>query len=129
MEKASLAGRVIVGLAFVAFGLMKVMGFSMVVGMLDGIGFPMASVFAVLLIVVELGGGILLVIGKQVQWVSYALIAVLVVATLTVHLDTSDIMGSLGPILQHIIMIGGLVIISGHGSESSAPAQSANTQM
>lgn len=82
--------RIVTGLIFAVHGYMKLAGgVEQTAGFLDSLGFPMASVFAVLLIAAELGGGILLIAGALTHWVAKILTVVAAVALFTVHLDFS----------------------------------------
>lgn len=119
---APTAGRVLAGLAFALIGVMKAFNFAGVTAMLSDIGFPVAVVFAVALIIVEIGAGALLVVNVATRYAAYVLALVLVIAVLTVHLNMENIMMSAMPILQHLLMIGGLLAIAGSAPEMSAPA-------
>lgn len=78
--------RVVIGAIFVAHGYQKLTnGVDATAGFLSGLGFPMATVFAVLLIAAEFGGGILLIAGAFTHWVAKVLVIVSAVAMFTVH--------------------------------------------
>ncbi len=87
--------RVVTGAIFLGHGLMKwnVMGLDGTTAMLTGLGFPAASLFAVLLIVAEVGGGALLILGAWTHWTAKILAFVALVALVTVHLKN----GFMGP--------------------------------
>lgn len=75
--------RVSLGLLFIAHGLvLKVMTFGIAgtVGYFESIGYP--GVFAYLVILGEIGGGLLLVAGLFTRWVSLALLPIMIGATL-----------------------------------------------
>lgn len=84
---APLVLRLATGVIFAMHGYQKLtqMGVEGVAGFLGGLGFPLAGVFAVILIAVELLGGIALILGAFTHWVSKLLAVVAVVALLTVH--------------------------------------------
>ncbi|MBP6869137.1 MAG: DoxX family protein [Candidatus Pacebacteria bacterium] len=85
-DVAPFALRLATGAIFIAHGYMKwVGGVDATAGFLSMLGFPMPAVFAVLLIVAELGGGILLLFGAFTHWVAKILVFVSAVALLTVH--------------------------------------------
>lgn len=83
--------RVATGAVFLAHGLIKldpnVMGVPATVGMVANIGFPAPELFAWLLIIAEVGGGILLILGAYTHWVAKILAFVALVALVTVHLE------------------------------------------
>ncbi|MBP2300097.1 DoxX family protein [Azospirillum picis] len=75
--------RVGLGLLFLAHGLvLKVLTFTVsgTVGYFESIGYP--GVFAYLVILGEIGGGLLLVAGVYTRWIALALLPILIGATL-----------------------------------------------
>lgn len=83
---APLVLRVVTGLVFAMHGWQKLEnGLPGVSGFLMSLGFPMPGLFAVLLIVAELGGGILLILGLWTHWIAKVLAFVALVALFTVH--------------------------------------------
>lgn len=75
--------RVGLGLLFLAHGLvLKVMTFTIpgTVGFFESIGYP--GVFAYLVILGEIGGGILLIAGVYTRWIALALLPIMIGATL-----------------------------------------------
>ena len=86
---APLILRVATGLVFAMHGYQKLtqMGVEGVAGFLGGIGFPLASVFAVILIAVELLGGAALIVGFMTHWAAKLTAVVALVALITVHLS------------------------------------------
>jgi putative oxidoreductase len=72
---------------FITAGFGKLFGgLSGVEGMLSNIGFPLAGVFAVVLGIIEFGGGILIIIGWQTRYVAALLAIVMFVAIVGVKL-------------------------------------------
>lgn len=80
--------RVVVGMVFVVHGLQKllVMGFGGVAGFLDSLGVPAPGLFAVIVILVELLGGLALILGLLTRLAAILLAVDMLVAILTVHL-------------------------------------------
>ena len=96
-DAAPLVLRVVTGLIFALHGWQKLQGgVGQVTGMLTSMGFPMASVFAVILIAVELLGGIALILGVFTHWASKLLAVVAVVALVVVHLPNGFFMSNGG---------------------------------
>jgi len=83
--------RVTVGAVFIAHGAQKLFGvlggpgLTGTTAMLAGLGLPYAYPLAILLSVVEFGGGILLVLGGLTRWAALALAVDMAVAIWTVH--------------------------------------------
>ena len=81
--------RIVVGLIFLIAGLSKLMnGAQMFTGMLDGIGFPMAIMFAWLVTIIEIVGGLFLILGLFDRIVASLLAIIMIVAVFTVHLGS-----------------------------------------
>jgi putative oxidoreductase len=72
-NQTALVGRILLGLFFVMSGFEKITGFSGTVGYISSGGLPMPSVVAALTILVELGGGLMIVFGFYARWAAYAL--------------------------------------------------------
>ena len=79
--------RVVAGLIFVFAGYGKLTGIVNFSGMLAGIGFPAAGFFAWLVAIIELVGGVLLILGLWTYAAAIALAIVMVFAILTVHIS------------------------------------------
>ncbi len=81
----NLVGRLALAALFLPAGLSKVTGFEGTVGYISSVGLPLASLAAVLAIVVEVGGGLALIAGYRVRIAALALAAFTLVATLAFH--------------------------------------------
>jgi putative oxidoreductase len=79
---AALLLRVALGTMLIAHGSLKVFGFGLAgfAGFLGGLGYP--AFFAHLVVLAELGGGLLLVLGVWTSWVSLLVLPILIGATL-----------------------------------------------
>jgi putative oxidoreductase len=79
--------RLIVGYGFMAHGYAKIVrGPEVFAGILNALHVPAPSALAWATIAVELLGGLAILLGAYVAWVSVPMAAILVVAALTVHL-------------------------------------------
>lgn len=78
--------RLALGLGMAMHGWQKIGNFANVSGMLENLGFPLASFFAVLLIVIEFGGGLFVLAGLWTRVWSSLIAVTMVVAILMVHL-------------------------------------------
>jgi putative oxidoreductase len=80
-----LLGRILISTIFILTGFSKLTGYAGTSKMLAGIGIPLASVAAALAILIELGGGLLLVAGWQTRCVATVMFFYLIVITLKLH--------------------------------------------
>lgn len=80
--------RVVVGAVFFVHGFQKLflMGFGGVADMMEGIGVPAPGLFAVVVTLVELLGGLALILGLFTRLAAVSLAVDMLVATLTVHM-------------------------------------------
>jgi putative oxidoreductase len=79
-DTLALIGRVLIALLFVPAGFGKISGFAGVVSYIGAVGLPLPQLGAIVAIVVELGLGLLLLVGYKTRVVSIVL-AVFTVAT------------------------------------------------
>ncbi len=77
-DTLALVGRVLLALLFVPAGFSKLMGFAGTVGYISSVGAPLPQVAAVIAIVVELGLGLMLLVGFKTR------LAAVVLAVFTV---------------------------------------------
>ena len=109
-----LVGRVLIAVLFLVAGWGKLTGFAGTVGYVASGGFPMPEVFAVLTIIIELGGGLMLLLGFHSRIAAKALIVFTVIATAVYHnvfVDaTQQVM-----LLKNLAIIGGLLYVTAFG--------------
>src|SRR5581483_5492687 len=67
-----LVARILLAVIFIISGLGKIMGFQGTAGYIQSAGLPAPQLLTVIAIIVELGGGILLVIGWKARWAAAA---------------------------------------------------------
>ena len=82
---AALVGRVMLAAIFVESGFGKITGFAGTVELIARGGWPMPEAGAVVAILFELGGGLLLVAGFKARWVALAMAVFTVVAGIMFH--------------------------------------------
>jgi putative oxidoreductase len=87
---AALAGRVLLALIFVLSGFNKITGFEGTAGYMASMGIPLAKLFLVGTIAMELGGGLLLMLGWRVRWVAAAFVLFLIPVTVIFHGSAPD---------------------------------------
>ncbi len=82
---AALVGRILLAAIFVSSGFEKFSGFEGTAGYIASKGLPMPQVLAALTILVELGGGILLVVGWKARWAALAIAVFTLLAAFVFH--------------------------------------------
>ncbi|MBN9408235.1 MAG: DoxX family protein [Burkholderiales bacterium] len=81
----ALIGRALLALLFIPAGFGKIGGFAGTVGYIASKGIPLPEVAAAIAIVVELGFGILLLIGLQTRWAALGIALFTVIITFIFH--------------------------------------------
>jgi putative oxidoreductase len=116
----SLTGRILIALIFILSGFGKIAGFDGTVGYIASKGLPLPQLLAIGAILVELGGGILLVLGWKARWAAAALFMFTALAALLFHnfwavpADQAQIQMIM--FMKNISIMGGLLFVVVHGS-------------
>ena len=82
---AALIGRILLAAIFITSGFGKITGFEGTVGYIASKGLPLPQVGAIIAILVELGGGILLAIGFKARWAALAIAIFTLAAGILFH--------------------------------------------
>ena len=114
-----LVARILMGVLFIIFGVRKVLGFAGTVGYFTHLGFPAAEVMTVLSIVIEVGGGILLVVGWKTRWAGWLLALFTVIAMLMAHrywqADATQYANQMTHFFKNVAIVGGLLMMAAFG--------------
>ena len=114
-----LAGRLLLALLFVISGFGKLTGFDGTVGYIASAGMPLPQLAAVGAIVVELAGGILLVVGWQARWAATAIFLFLIPTTLIFHPFWAVTAGKQMETIQfmkNLCIMGGMLYVMAFGA-------------
>ena len=84
-DTLALVGRILIAYLFIPAGFGKLMGFAGTVGYITSAGLPLPQVAAAIAIVVELGLGVLFLVGFKTRWVALALAVFTVAASFGFH--------------------------------------------
>jgi putative oxidoreductase len=114
MEKSNrylpLLGRVLIGAPFILSGLGKLMAHDPTVGYISSAGLPLPQLAWLIAIVVEMGGGTLLVVGYRARLVA-SVVALFALATaISFHRNFAD-QNQMIHFLKNIMLVGGLLQI------------------
>lgn len=104
---------------FIVFGLRKLMAVAGTTGYFGKLGLPMPEIVVWLVILVEVVGGILLVVGWRTRIVAWILAAFVVAATLLAHryweFDAAQYVPQLTNFMKNLAITGGLLMIAAVG--------------
>jgi putative oxidoreductase len=84
-DVAALVARILLTVMFITSGWGKLTGFAGTVGYIASQGMPLPQLMAVGAIAVELGAGLLLLVGYKARWAALAIFAFLISTTLVFH--------------------------------------------
>ena len=125
LEKWGIAlGRLLLSAIFIVSGVYKVTGFTGTAGVMASMGIPLAKLALVITILIEIGGGLLLLTGFKARYAALALALYLVPVTLVfhnpIHQDQSV------NFMKNLAIIGGLLVTAAASrSTEVAAAQTA----
>jgi len=115
-----LAGRIMLALIFLIAGFGKIGNFSGTAGFMAGAGIPLAEIALVTTIIIEIGGGAMLVLGWKARWAALALFLLLIPATLIFHnfwaAEAAQLQNQLNHFLKNVCILGGLLYVMAFGS-------------
>jgi len=115
-----LVGRILIAFIFVFSGIGKLTGFEGTVAYIASKGLPLPQMAAIAAIVVELGGGIMLVAGWKARWAAAAMLVFTGMAALFFHnfwaVPPDQAQNQMIHFMKNISMMGGLLFVTVYGS-------------
>jgi putative oxidoreductase len=108
-------GRILIGLPFAMSGLGKLAAYGKTTAMIAAAGLPFPPLAFVAAVAVELGGGLLLVLGYHVRPIALALAVFSVVAAVSFHSNFAD-QNQMIHFLKDVMLAGGLLQIVAFGA-------------
>jgi putative oxidoreductase len=114
-----LAGRILIALIFLFAGFGKITGFEGTVGYIASKGLPLPHLAAIGAIIIELGGGIMLVLGWKTRLAAAALLLFTALAALFFHnfwaLSPDQAQNQMIHFMKNLAMMGGMLFVVIHG--------------
>jgi len=110
-----LVGRILLSLIFIIAGWNKIGGFENTAAYMASKGLPLTEVLLVLTIIIELGGGLMILIGWQARWGALAIFLFLIPVTLIFHPFWSN-PDEFHTFFKNVAIMGGMAYIVSYGS-------------
>lgn len=110
-----LIGRILLSTIFIIAGFKKITGFTVTAGMMASKGLPMAEILLVLTILIELGGGLMILTGWKARWAATAIFLFIIPVTAVFHPVWSD-PGQFNSFYKNLAIMGGMMYIMVYGS-------------
>jgi putative oxidoreductase len=118
-DALALVGRILLGLIFVLSGFQKLMGFSGVAAAIAGKGLPMPEVLAVLTVAIELGAGLLIVVGWKARWAAFLLFLFIIPVSLVYHnfwtMEGAQAAMNKIQFMKNVSIMGGMLLAAAFG--------------
>ncbi|WP_342722263.1 DoxX family protein [Bradyrhizobium sp. B097] len=108
-------GRLLIGLPFAMSGLSKLGAYAATTGLISAVGLPFPPLAFAVAVVVELGGGLLLIAGYQARAVGLALAVFSIATAVAFHSNFAD-QNQMIHFLKNVMMAGGLLQIAAFGA-------------
>ena len=109
------AGRLLIGLPFAMSGLGKLGAYELTTQMIGAVGLPFPPLAFVVAVAVELGGGVLLIVGFRTRLVAVALALFSLAAAVSFHSNFAD-QNQMIHFLKNVMIAGGLLQIAAFGA-------------
>jgi putative oxidoreductase len=117
-----LVGRILLGLLFVLSGFSKIAGFDGTVGYIAAKGLPMPTLVAALTILIELGGGLALVVGFYTRQAALTLAVFTLLTGFIFHnfwaADAASKMMQQINFMKNLSITGGMLVLAAFGPGS-----------
>ena len=110
-----LLGRSLLALIFIIAGYNKLTGFEETAAYMASKGLPFTEVLLVLTIIIELGGGLLILVGLQARWAATAVFLFIIPVTVVFHPFWSDA-SQFNSFFKNLAIMGGMIYIMVFGA-------------
>jgi putative oxidoreductase len=118
-DALSLAGRALIALLFIPAGFSKIGGFAGTTGYIASKGLPLPELGAAIAIAVELGLGLLLLVGFKTRFAALGIALFTIAATVIFHnfwaVPAAQVMQQQQAFFKNIAVVGGLLLLMAWG--------------
>lgn len=115
-----LAARILIAQLFVIAGFGKLTAFAKAAAFMANKGLPMPEVLLVLTIALELGGGILLILGWKARWVAAALCGFTLIVSIVFHpfwaVEPEVVRNEMNNFMKNLAIMGAMLYIMAYGA-------------
>lgn len=114
-DHAVLVGRLFYSSLFLVYGYLKITAYAGTTAYMAGKGLPLPALAAIISIIFELGGGLLMLVGYQTRMVALALAIYVLIATLIAHTNFAD-GNQMSHFFKNMAIIGGSFVFVAFGA-------------
>ena len=119
-QYAPLVGRALLSSIFIISGWGKITGFSGTAAYMASKGMPIPDVLLVAAIIIELGGGLMVLLGWKARWAALAIFLFVIPTTLIFHafwaVDAAQVQNQMINFMKNIAIMGGMLYVVAYGS-------------
>ena len=112
-QYSSVIARVLLSHIFILAGISKITGYAGTQGYMESVGVP--GMLLPFVIILELGGGVALLVGWQTRLIAYAVAAFTVIAAVIFHSNLADQMQMI-LFMKNFAIAGGLLLLAENGA-------------
>ncbi|MHB1246319.1 MAG: DoxX family protein [Sulfuriferula sp.] len=117
-----LLGRLLIAQIFLIAGFGKLSHFAQTAGYMSSLGVPMANILLTLTIVIEIGGGLMILFGFYTRYAAVVFFLWLIPVTLTFHAfwhaDAASLQNQMNNFMKNIAIMGAMIYLAVYGSGS-----------
>jgi putative oxidoreductase len=117
MSTVVLIGRILLSIIFILSGFSKLTALGGTAGYFGSLGIPAPMVVAVIVGLLELLGGLAVLIGFRIREAAYALALFTIASAFVAHLDWSDMMQMIN-FQKNLALAGGFLVLGAYGAGS-----------
>ncbi len=110
---SSVIARILLAQIFVLAGMSKITAYAGTQGYMEMMGVP--GMLLPLVIILELGGGLAIVVGWQTRWIAYALAGFSVISAIIFHSNLAD-QTQMIMFMKNFAIAGGFILLAEHGA-------------
>jgi putative oxidoreductase len=114
-DTAALIGRLFLSSMFLLFGYGKITAFSGTADYMNSLGLPVPSLVTLVATIVEIGGGLLMLVGYQTRLVAFGLAIFVLVAAFIGHFQLGDL-NQFQHFMKNIAIVGGSLAFAAFGA-------------
>ena len=114
-DQAALVGRIVYSLMFLLFGYGKITAYAGTASYMSSLGLPLPSLVTLAAIIIEIGGGVLMLIGFQTRIVSLALALYVLLSALIAHSQWGDL-NNFQHFMKNVAIVGGSLAFFAFGA-------------
>jgi putative oxidoreductase len=115
-----LVARILLAQLFIVSGIGKAMLFAKTAAYMTSMGLPASQILLVLTVLLEVGGGVLLLAGWRARWIATAFFCFTLVTTIVFHAfwsaDAATFPGQLNNFMKNFAIMGGMLYVIAYGA-------------